>query len=221
MKAEMSMKLKVCGMREPQNIRELAQLHPDYMGLIFYPQSKRVVADLDTEMLQNLPASLKITGVFADETVEGIIEKCQKYPLKAIQLHGAESPEFCRLLRAALEQIKPAEPLELIKAFGLDEDFDFQTLEPYLHLVDFFLFDTKTAAHGGSGITFNWSVLDNYPYTKPYFLSGGLSAENLPEVNLIKDPRLYALDLNSRFEIAPGKKDIEKIKQALNNLKSR
>lgn len=221
MNAEMFLKLKVCGMREAPNIRELAQLQPDYMGLIFYPQSKRFVQDIDAEVLQNLSASIKITGVFVNESIEGIIEKYQKYPLKAIQLHGGESPEFCRLLRAALDQLEPAEPIELIKAFGLDENFDFQTLEPYEDLVDFFLFDTKTEAHGGSGVSFNWSMLKNYPYPKPYFLSGGLSAENLPEVNLIKDSRLYALDLNSRFEIAPGKKDIEKIKQALNNLKSR
>ena len=206
------MKIKVCGMRDIQNIRALVQLHPDYIGLIFYSGSKRFVNKMDAQALMEVPEDIKLTGVFVNEDLEAVLQKIKIYNLKAVQLHGDESPEYCRSLG---DQVKT---IEIIKAFGIDDNFDFSALEPYLPVVDFFLFDTKTAGHGGSGKTFNWDILNKYPYQKPYFLSGGIGVENLDEVLAISDERLHALDLNSRFELEPGLKDISKLNLTFNKL---
>lgn len=201
------MKIKVCGMKEPENIRQLSSLNPDYMGFIFYPNSKRFTAELDTDILTNLPISIKKTGVFVNEELFVIADKIKKYQLDAVQLHGDETPEICRELSE--------NEVEIIKAFGIDDNFNFSNLEPYLNVVDYFLFDTKTTAHGGSGKSFNWQLLKNYIYQKPYFLSGGLSLENLDQVMNFKDNRFYAVDLNSCFELEPGIKNIQKLKEAI------
>ena len=206
------MKIKVCGMRDVQNIRALVNLHPDYIGLIFYSGSKRFVNKMDTQALIEVPEDINLTGIFVNENLEIVLEKISSYKLKAIQLHGDESPEYCRSLG---DQIKT---IEIIKAFGFDDNFDFSALEPYLRVVDFFLFDTKTSGHGGSGKAFNWDILNKYPYQKPYFLSGGIGVENLDEVLAISDERLHALDLNSRFEVEPGLKDISKLNLTFNKL---
>lgn len=206
------MKIKVCGMRDVQNIRALVNLHPDYIGLIFYSGSKRFVNKMDTQALIEVPEDINLTGIFVNENLEIVLEKISSYKLKAIQLHGDESPEYCRSLG---DQVKT---IEIIKAFGIDDNFDFSALEPYLRVVDFFLFDTKTSGHGGSGKAFNWDILNKYPYQKPYFLSGGIGVENLDEVLAISDERLHALDLNSRFEVEPGLKDISKLNLTFNKL---
>ena len=198
-------------MREPENIKALSSLNPDYIGFIFYPPSKRFVHLLDHQTLDQLPDSLKKTGVFVNASKEDILEKTSLYHLNALQLHGTESPEFCRELRES--------DLEIIKAFGVDEDFDFEVLKAYEGTVDYFLFDTKTKLHGGSGITFNWELLNKYVLNTPYFLSGGLDVENIHEALKIDDERFYALDLNSRFEIEPALKDIDKLKLAINKIK--
>jgi phosphoribosylanthranilate isomerase len=109
----------------------------------------------------------------------------------------------------------------VIKAFGIDEDFDFSVLEAYLNTADYFLFDTKTKAHGGSGKTFNWSVLDRYTDNKPYFLSGGIDLEHTSAIKNINDERLYALDINSRFETEPGLKDAAKIKEFIKEMSTK
>ena len=207
----MTLKLKVCGMRDAENIRALAMLEPDYMGFIFYPQSKRYAADMDVEVLNALPSKIKKTGVFVNAVYTEIIQKIETYKLDAIQLHGAESPEFC----IRCKQLN----VEVTKAFGVDKDFDFSSLYPYNEAVDYFLFDTKTDLHGGSGKTFDWGILQKYSLQKPYFLSGGLSADNLAEIKQINDARLYALDLNSRFELEPGLKNIEKLTSVFNEIK--
>ena len=206
------MKIKVCGMRDVQNIRDLVNLQPDYIGLIFYSGSKRFVNKMDAQALIEIPEDIKLTGIFVNENLEIVLEKISSYKLKAIQLHGDESPEYCRSVG---DQIKT---IEVIKAFGIDDNFDFSALEPYLSVVDFFLFDTKTSGHGGSGKAFNWDILNKYPYQKPYFLSGGIGVENLDEVLAISDERLHALDLNSRFEVEPGLKDISKLNLTFNKL---
>lgn len=199
------MKIKVCGMKYPENISAVAALQPDYMGFIFYPQSPRFAIELDT-----IDVSAFKTGVFVDENegkVKKLIGKCQ---LDAIQLHGNESPQFCRLFKGKVT---------VIKAFGVDENFDFEKLRAYSNSVDFFLFDTKTSTYGGSGKTFDWEVLNSYKLSIPFFLSGGLSLENLEEVKKIKHPQFYGVDLNSRFETAPALKDIDKLKKAFEILK--
>jgi len=214
------MKLKVCGMKDPQNILSLAELKPDYLGLIFYSKSKRYIADPDKTVLASLPSSIRLTGVFVDETEQNVIEKVLNYSLSAVQLHGGESPEYCSRLRVKLYEMLPNRPIQLIKAFGIYPEFDFLSLETYNDVVDYFLFDTKTPEHGGSGITFNWTILDQYKGEKQFFLSGGLSPENVKDLFNFNTKKIYALDLNSKFETEPGIKNVESIRSAFQLIRS-
>ena len=207
----MQLKLKVCGMRDADNIRQLAVLNPDYIGFIFYPKSQRYVDFIDEVVLDALPESIKKTGVFVNEDFDVVLEKAMQFKLDAVQLHGNETPEYCAKLIGS--------KLQVIKAFGIDSEFDFNELNDYKDVVDYFLFDTKTDQHGGSGKTFDWNILSGYNLQIPYFLSGGLSLEHLAEIKKIDDSRLYALDLNSKFELEPGLKDIEKLKTVINEIK--
>lgn len=208
------MKIKVCGMMDPQNILSLAELKPDYMGLIFYPKSKRYISDPDRSNLASLPASISLTGVFVDEQEGEIVQKVLNYGLSAVQLHGAESPEYCKSLRTKLNEVRPDKHIELIKAFGIYPGFDFSTLEAYNEVVDYFLFDTKTSEYGGSGIAFDWTMLDQYVGEKQFFLSGGLSPDNIDGLFNLATKKIYALDLNSRFETEPGLKNIDSLRSA-------
>lgn len=196
-------KIKVCGMKDAQNIREVASLSPDYLGFIFYPPSARYAAEVDPQLLANLPAGIKKTGVFVNAEAEQIKQWMEKLGLDAVQLHGSESPAFCKEILAL--------NVEVIKAFGIDEHFDFNILNEYADSVDYFLFDTRTPAHGGSGKLFDWTLLQQNKTTKPFFLSGGIDIQHLDEIRQISDSRLYAIDVNSRFEISPGMKDYTKL----------
>jgi phosphoribosylanthranilate isomerase len=204
------MKIKVCGLRDPQNMEQVAALIPDYMGFIFYGSSPRFVADVPAETLNALPASIGKTAVFVNESAENINALIDQFKFDAVQLHGNESVEFCSEFKGRVK---------VIKAFGLNNDFDFEQLNAYVDKVDFFLFDTKTDIHGGSGKTFDWGILDKYQLGIPFFLSGGISLENLEEIKKIIHPQFYGVDLNSRFETAPGIKNIEKLKVAFNAIK--
>lgn len=197
-------------MKYPENIEALTGLNPDYTGFIFYGRSPRYVNALSANVLQSLPASIIKTGVFVNEAIETINQIITQYSLNAVQLHGAESAAFCRLLHGKVT---------VFKAFGVDEKFNFDLLNDYVQSVDYFLFDTKTEAHGGSGKTFNWEVLNNYKLDVPFLLSGGLSLDNLENVKQIKHPAFYGVDLNSRFEIEPGMKDIDKLREAFKILR--
>lgn len=201
------MKIKVCGMRDPENLKKLIQLQPDYIGFIFYEGSKRYVGNIEEEALLSVPADIKKTGVFVNSELGEIRYKIQKYNLNAVQLHGSEDAAFCKGLKG--------EGVEVIKAFGVDDSFEFSSLNAYTDSVDYFLFDTKTSQHGGSGKVFEWDLLKKYDLTIPYFLSGGLSVENLEEVSHLNDQKLYAIDINSRFETEPGLKDLVKVKEAI------
>jgi phosphoribosylanthranilate isomerase len=205
------MKIKVCGLKYTDNIKAVEALKPDYMGLIFYEKSPRFVNGLNENFLDDIPADIIKTGVFVDEHADAISKLIYKYKLDAIQLHGSEDPEFCNLFK---------HEVQVVKAFGVNEDFDFSQLKAYQNNVDFFLFDTKTAVHGGSGKTFDWNILKKYDLSIPFFLSGGLSLENIEEVKQIDHPMLYGVDLNSRFEVSPGMKDINKLTQAFNTIKN-
>lgn len=191
-------------MRDLENIQQLVRLPIDYIGFIFYAKSPRFVQD---NIHTTIPQNIKKVGVFVDEIYTTIINKVDTYGITCIQLHGNETVELC----ASLKQ----KGLEVIKAFGIDDTFDWSVLEKYLDHVDFFLFDTKSTQHGGTGQTFSWQQLRQYPYSKPYFLSGGLSMDNLEHAMAIHDDRLYALDLNSKFELEPGLKNINILTQAL------
>lgn len=202
--------VKICGLKNPENIKSIATLAPDYMGFIFYGPSPRFAGNLTVETLTDLPAAVQKTAVFVNEEEENIIDLIEKYHFDAIQLHGNESPGFCANF---IGKVK------VIKAFGLDNNFNFARLYTYVDKVDFFLFDTKTDLHGGSGKTFDWGVLDGYHLNVPFLLSGGIGLDNLNEVKNIKHPQFFGVDLNSKFETAPGMKDIEKLKKAFDIIK--
>lgn len=197
------LKVKICGMKERENILEVGSGHTDFMGFIFYRKSPRYVGD-DFVLPEELPDSVGRVGVFVDESVETILRLSKKHKLTISQLHGNESTEMCKTLRAA--------GLHVIKVFGVGHDFDFSTIESYVSVVDYFLFDTQTDKYGGSGKTFDWSIIEEYPYDVPFFLSGGLNTENIRSLEN-HHPRLYALDFNSGLEIEPGIKDIEKVNE--------
>ncbi|RFZ94204.1 phosphoribosylanthranilate isomerase [Mucilaginibacter conchicola] len=204
------MRIKVCGLKYKDNIEAVAGLKPDYMGFICYEKSPRFIEGLDPEALFQQPEDIVKTGVFVNEDADVISKLIYKYKFDAIQLHGDESPEFCALFK---------HEVEVIKAFGVDESFDFEQLEAYKNSVDYFLFDTKTPSHGGSGIAFDWTILNKYKLDVPFFLSGGLSTENIGEVTDIKHPAFYGVDLNSKFELSPGLKDIDKLKKTFFNVR--
>lgn len=204
----MDVKLKICGMKEPANILDVAGLLPDYIGFIFYKGSRRYVEGLTPVFVRDLPTVIKRVGVFVNEDIVKVAELASLFGLSAVQLHGDESPLYCAELRTELAE----EGVEVIKAFGIDAGFDFTVLENYLDMVDYFLFDTQTPMYGGSGNAFDWKLLEGYVLDKPYFLSGGIGPESLDQLHQIADPRLFAIDVNSKFETAPGIKDIAKLK---------
>ena len=204
------MKLKVCGMKFTENIEQVSGLYPDYMGFIFYEKSKRNFEGV----IPKLPKSIKKTGVFVNEYPEIVISLVEEYQLEAIQLHGDETVTYIKQLKTHLPSI------EIIKVFGIKDEFNFDVLTPFLPLVDYFLFDTKGKERGGNGFQFDWSVLDAYPYKKPFFLSGGIGLKDVLAIQKIIDSNLpiYALDINSKFEIEPGLKNINEVKTFKNKL---
>jgi len=190
-------------MREPNNIAALSDLQPDYMGFIFWAPSSRYVETTTPE----LPTAIKKTGVFVDASVDYIQSMVQQHNLQAVQLHGEETPNYCQLIQSF--------GVEVIKAFSVKNTFYFSTLETYENSCDFFLFDTKGSLPGGNGYTFDWSLLKEYPSKKPFFLSGGIGLENTQEIKELLNTNLplFAIDVNSKFELAPGLKKIEALKQ--------
>ena len=190
-----------------KNTAEVAALAPDYLGFIFWEPSSRCFQ----ETMPTINESINKIGVFVDTTIDGIIEKVTKFDLWGVQLHGNESEDYCRQLKKATPQLK------IIKVFSIKDNFDFDILKAFETLCDFYLFDTKGKLPGGNGYTFDWTVLKNYPSTKPYFLSGGIGIE---EIDAIKEfmtrpeaKYCHVIDVNSKFEIEPGLKNIEKLKE--------
>ncbi len=202
--------LKICGLCDRQNIAEALALEPDFVGFIFYEKSPRNVTD-DLDLAGLDFGKTKKVGVFVDAAADFIFEKTERLGLEIIQLHGSETPGFCHEIRQKLQPLL-ASPPTIFKAFGVDENFDFKKLEPYFGAVDFFLFDTKTAAHGGSGQVFDWSVLKKMPPGLPWILSGGLGIETIglffEKVKNGDLPRPFAIDVNSKFEVSPGFKNV-------------
>lgn len=194
------MKLKICGMKYPDNIREVAALLPDYIGFIFYDKSERYFES----KIPKIPETVKKVGVFVDAKLEKILDKIRKYDLQLIQLHGTESPEYCQLLQCL--------NVKIIKVFSVDEAIDFGMISAYENCCDYFLFDTKGEKPGGNGRTFNWQLLEKYAGSKPIFLSGGIGLEDIPKIQKLNQP-IYAIDINSRFESKPGLKNVELLKQ--------
>lgn len=212
------MKLKICGMK--YNTSEVAKLQPDYLGFIFYDKSPRNFEGI----IPDLPNSIKKVGVFVDEAINAILQKIEKYELDVIQLHGNESPDYCRELRKyCYAELDSASQYEIIKVFSFKDEFDFSQLQPYEDVVDYFLFDTKGKLPGGNGYTFNWDVLKEYRSTKPYFLSGGIGLEEMDNILSFlrkqESKYCYAIDINSKFEIKPGLKHIKDLDKLISNIK--
>jgi phosphoribosylanthranilate isomerase len=192
-------------MKYADNIRAVAALLPDYMGFIFYDKSKRYVGEeLDENQLHQLPTSIKKIGVFVNSVEKYILEKVNRYGLYGVQLHGEESPELC----AALKE----KNILVIKVFLVDEHFNFATLQAYSHCTDYILFDTKSEQYGGTGTAFDWELLNQYDSEKPFFISGGIDLESIDKIKKITHLPIHAIDVNSKFEVSPGMKDIEKLK---------
>lgn len=206
------MKLKVCGMKYQDNITQVAALQPDYLGFIFYKKSSRFFNGIIPE----LPKAIKKVGVFVDASLEFILDKIETHQLDIVQLHGQEPPEFCNELRHA-ELDSASHPVEIIKVFSIKDHFDFSVLQPFENICNYFLFDTKGELPGGNGYTFNWEILKHYPSTKPYFLSGGIELNEVKSIkSFLNQPEskyCYAIDINSKFEIKPGLKNIEELKE--------
>ena len=207
----MAIQIKICGMKFPENISEIASLQPDFLGFIFYDKSPRNFENT----IPAIDKSIQKVGVFVNASLDEIQEKVKQYELDFVQLHGDESPDFCQLLLQ--------NKFKVIKAFSIDNQFNFSKLENYFNYCDYFLFDTKGTNYGGNGITFDWSVLENYHLDKPYFLSGGIGTENIEEVKSFltstSAKNCIAIDCNSKLEVSPGLKSTETTKQLINAFK--
>uniref|UniRef100_UPI0038B6A1E3 phosphoribosylanthranilate isomerase n=1 Tax=Tenacibaculum amylolyticum TaxID=104269 RepID=UPI0038B6A1E3 len=192
-------------MKYVENIKQVGELQPDYLGFIFYERSKRNFEGIIPE----IPKGIKKTGVFVNEYLEILVSLTEEYKLEALQLHGDESVDYIKQVKEHLPKV------EIIKVFGIKDTFDFSVLTPYEEIVDYFLFDTKGKERGGNGVTFNWKVLEAYNSTKPFFLSGGIGLDEVKAVKEIlrTDLPVYAIDVNSKFETKPGLKSVEKLKK--------
>ena len=198
-------------MREPKNIEQVAQLGVDMMGFIFYPKSPRYVS----YVLARSDADRKVcrVGVFVNDSIPEILDKIHSFSLNAVQMHGNESRELCEQLREANGDIK------IIKAISVSNAGDIQKYKEYVGAVDYFLFDTKCKTVGGSGQQFDWQILDEYDGDVPFLLSGGIGLEDAFRIRTFHHSQCVGIDLNSRFEIEPGVKDVEKLNKFLNEIK--
>ena len=221
--------IKVCGMRDGENIRQVAALGVDWIGLIFYPKSPRNVTMIPTHAgiipdrgsLSPLTTHLSPlrVGVFVDEMPQNIITRVVNFQLDLVQLHGHETPTMIRNLRATLDpDIRPG--IKFIKAISVGSRDDIAAYKTYEDCVDYFLFDTKCQTVGGSGNQFDWSVLAGYAGETPFLLSGGIGPDDAERVRAFHHPKCIGIDLNSRFETAPALKDISKLKQFIKKIRS-
>jgi len=260
-----NIKLKVCGMRDRENIAELSALQPDYMGFIFYEGSKRFVDDqLDENQLISLNKKIKKVGVFVNAARNYILKQVDKYHLDYVQLHGDETAQFCKELKSVNWKHQTPQSQKIVKVFRVNQHFDFGQLTSYQPYCDFFMFETKLPLspeysgksepggevkpyrmgkgmaksplrgdlggllhYGGTGVAFDWKLLEKYNNKVPFFLSGGIGLENINQIKNLKrswespeyfggshlSPQIHAVDINSQFEIAPGLKDIARIKR--------
>lgn len=190
-------------MRDAENIRLVGLEQPRYMGFIFYERSPRYVGP-DFSIDKNFPREIKRVGVFVNASTTDIILQAQQHKLDLIQLHGHEPVK-------QLHELKQHN-IQIIKAFGVDDNFDFEQTLPYEDVADFFLFDTKGKYFGGNATTFNWTILTRYHQRVPFFLSGGLNADNVQAIRGLMSMNLHAIDVNSGIELQPGLKDVNKLR---------
>jgi len=204
--------IKVCGMRDPSNIAAVANCGPDMMGMIFYEGSERFVneAIVPEEVLAGAEGQTFV-GVFVNATIDGVMDTTERYQLGIVQLHGDESPAYCRELRD--------EGMKVIKAIPVASEQDLTKCDEYSNSVDLFLFDTKSALRGGSGKKFNWDVLGTYDGETPFLLSGGIGPGDVEAILQVRHPGLYGVDINSGFEVEPGVKDVEAVREFIIELR--
>lgn len=206
------MKIKVCGITDNANMQSIASCKPDYMGLIFHPDSKRYVGrNINLQAPISILKDILKVGVFVNTSLAEIYSAVEDYKLDLIQLHGDERPGMCRTIRA----IRP-----VIKAFQINEHFDFESLQGYKDACDYFLFDTASISYGGSGKTFNWTLLNRYKLSVPFFLSGGINQMHTLLIKMLSHPALYGVDINSGFEDAPGIKNTQQIQTFINEIRN-
>ncbi|HQH40280.1 MAG TPA: phosphoribosylanthranilate isomerase [Bacteroidales bacterium] len=206
--------IKICGTKDPDNIREVVALQPDLLGFIFYSKSPRYIGkNPDFALFREIPSGIGKTGVFVNTEPEAVLIQSKKLELDFVQLHGEESPNDCRILTH--------NGLQVIKAFQINSSFRFELLKQYAPFCRFFLFDTPTSTYGGSGKQFNWSVLDYYEGPVPFFLSGGIGPEDAGKLTGFSHPFLAGVDVNSRFETSPGIKDIAQLKKFIHIIRQR
>lgn len=204
------MRVKVCGMRDAGNMKEIAELRPNYMGFIFYPRSSRYCGGMDPEIIRNLPEDIEPVMVTVDMLEEQIMEIAPKYGFRTVQLHGSEDPEACRALRKR--------GMKVIKAVGVSTAESLENLERYKDQVDLFLLDTSCPEKGGSGKKFNWDLLTLYDLDKDFMLSGGIGPDDAEAIAGINHPHFIGIDLNSRFELSPGMKNVDALRKFLEAL---
>lgn len=205
--------VKVCGMRDSQNIRETAEAGADWIGMIFWPKSPRYISSVPA-----VTGEVKRVGVFVNDSVQNIITATVNYKLDILQLHGTETPTMIRNLRATLVP-DIAGNLKIIKAISVNSPDDIEACRDYEDCADAFLFDTKCKTVGGSGRQFDWSVLDAYNGRLPFLLSGGIGPDDARRVLEFSHPLMMGIDINSRFETAPGMKDAEAIRHFIEQIK--
>lgn len=194
------MMIKICGMRDPENIAQVAALSPMLMGFIFYDKSPRNAAGLDPEVIRRLPDFIRPVAITVNRDFNGIMALCRQYGFKIVQLHGEESPELCRRLRE--------EGLTVFKAIPVDSDIDWNSVAAYEGAADMFVFDTKSSSRGGTGRKFSWDILAGYPLSVPYLIGGGVGPDDIPAIIDAMRPGMAGIDINSRFETEPGLKDL-------------
>jgi phosphoribosylanthranilate isomerase len=202
--------IKVCGMRDAQNIREVESLRPDMMGFMCWSGSKRYVS----QKPGYLPDVCRV-GVFVNPTADEVVLKVRELGLNRIQLHGTETPELCRAIHKATG-------LPIMKAIQVDSADDFVQCNAFERAdgVDMFLFDTKSSGWGGSGRSFDWSLLDSYDGRKPFILAGGIGPGAEERLAEIEHPLFRGIDLNSQFETEPALKEINKLSVFINNIRN-
>ncbi|MDE6860018.1 MAG: phosphoribosylanthranilate isomerase [Duncaniella sp.] len=209
----MSLKVKICGIADEDNAVHVAALSPDYMGFIFHEPSPRNAFSLPREIIARLPESTVPVGVFVNRHVDEIIAMADSYGIRTVQLHGDEPECDCRELKRR--------GFTVWKAVGIDGAFDFGTLNPYTGCVDCFVFDTKSPMRGGTGVKYDWGVLDCYNLDIPFMLSGGISPGDAGRIAGLSHPMLAGVDVNSRFEDAPGVKNIAGLYGFINELRQK
>lgn len=220
------MLIKVCGMRDPENVTQVSQLDIDLMGFIFYPKSSRYVQQvpmhagiIPDRADRNIVSEkrCKYVGVFVDDMPQNIVTRVYNYHLDYVQLHGDESPVMIdNLKRTLVPDIVP--DIKIIKALSIREADDVKRWRQYDGHVDMFLFDTQCKTYGGSGEQFDWSILDSYDGKIPFLLSGGIGPDDAERIKAFHHPQCVGIDLNSKFEISPALKDVEKLRYFIKNL---